>query len=91
MNKTGCESYQERDGTHYCGRCHLRWDNDSIDPPECLTDAQLTELKGVNGVWPPLPSPPRDSQRVHRKVSEDEQKEINRRGMAKLRETLNHE
>lgn len=88
MSRAGCEAYQERDGTHYCGRCHLRWDNDSNDPPDCLTNDQLTDLKGVNGVWPPLPSPPRTRRPV---VTKAEQDEINRRGMALLRETLNHE
>jgi len=71
-----CQSYQERDGTHYCNRCGLRWDNDSIDPPDCLEDVQSKgRALRTNKPAPVI-------------IPQAKQDEINRKGMAGLREVL---
>ena len=81
MNRPGCEARAESDQM-YCVRCGLRWDNNSIDPPECMPrpKSQHQYIQRIERIKPPV-----------RVVDLEEQAEINRRGMALLRETLNHE
>ena len=51
----GCEAFQVSDQMN-CRRCHLVWDMNDSDPPECKTDQEIqddinrrgiTELKRV--------------------------------------------
>lgn len=86
MSRANCEAHQERDGTHYCGRCGLRWDNDSIDPPECLSDLAIKSVDIRKEASTQI-----ELREAGVVVTQEEQDEINRRGMAKLRETLNYE
>lgn len=98
MNRSpDCQAYQERDGSHYCGRCHLRWDSDSIDPPDCLTEEQRVRLasKRIADSGFTTDDMKKGLERVGRaasgKVSQDEQDEINQRNMAKMRECFKND
>lgn len=87
---TNCQSYQERDGTHYCGLCGLRWDDDSIDPPDC-SPVKVGRMGGRSqGKTKNLTH---ECQKVADRVlkpfrTQAEQDEINSSGMKRLRESM---
>lgn len=82
MNRSeNCQAYQERDGSHYCGRCHLRWGlNDS--KPDCLTDIQIAGKRIADTGY--------SAEQMVKGLArpQAEQDEINRRGIAGIREVL---
>lgn len=45
MVKSNCKAVCRGD-CMYCNRCHLSWDLNDPEPPECVTDEELKHRRG---------------------------------------------
>lgn len=50
MNNEKCEARHQGGNEMCCTRCGLLWDADDPEPPECLTDAQVSRQVGCTAI-----------------------------------------
>ena len=91
MSRPECKAYQMSD-QKCCDRCGLVWDMNDPEPPTCLTDTQIVNnnlLKASKRFRDAMPTVKQAAEGLRNAFkTTSEQMEINRRGMAKLRESM---
>ena len=82
---SNCEARPRADGQTECRRCHTVWDSND-NKPDCLSDLATKEVDLKQAAITPV-----KLRQAGVTTNQAEQDEINRRGMAKLRESMKND